>query len=186
MESVIQSVVVGEGNVEGIEPRGESAGEVSYPPIGIRVIESAVIFLPIDIPRRLVIWGGIVGSRFFSDPKNGGRDRLLPGVNGRFLKFEWVLGGRHDRDFGSVLRGGQKGGGQEEKDYSKGQGDGAYLKNLRFPAMTAWRSVLAGRAVARETKGRTKCAAFTLPNFTSNCRTDTPFQWISSGFPRIC
>ncbi len=114
MQAVVQAIVVGQGDVEGILFGDESGREVATAGVGIGVIKAAVIFLPVDIPRGFVVGSRVTGSGFFSDPEDRGGDGFLPRVNGLLLDVEGVFGGCFHRDLWPVLGGGPEGGNDSE------------------------------------------------------------------------
>ena len=81
------AVVVGQGDVEGVLPGDEVAraefliAEVLRPVGGLRVVESAVVLLPLCIPGALVIGDGIVGGRCFAYPEDGDSDVFSPRID---------------------------------------------------------------------------------------------------------
>src|SRR5205807_7199709 len=46
----------------------------------VRIVEAAVVFSPVLVPRTGMIWDRIVVARILADPKNGGHDLSLPRI----------------------------------------------------------------------------------------------------------
>ena len=129
---VIHTVVVRQRDVEGIELWSKGPGDVAAAGRGVGIVVSAVVLLPILIPRGFVVGSGVILGRFFADPKDGGGNELLPVIEG-FLVFEGVRGRRHDRHLGPVL--GRGGGDQErgEDDGERSQVGGIYHSERKYP-----------------------------------------------------
>ena len=98
---MIEAVVVGKGNVEGILAWGESFGEIAI--AGVGVVKTAKVFLPILIPRGFIVGGGIFRCGFFANPKDSRGDVLFPRVGGAFLQLEDVTRSPFDCDFRLIL-----------------------------------------------------------------------------------
>lgn len=100
---MIQAIVVGKRDVEGVLPRSEAAGKVSEAGFWVGIIESTVVFLPIYVPRRLVVRRGIVLGWALAYPENRRCNRFFPRICRGFLELKGVLGGRHYGDFRTFL-----------------------------------------------------------------------------------
>jgi len=95
VETVIEAVVVGEGDVEGVEFRAKGLGGEVRTGGGIGVVVAAVVFLPLGVPGGGVVGSGVSLRGTFADPKDGSGDILPPGINdlGVFRRIGRRFGG---------------------------------------------------------------------------------------------
>ena len=116
VRSVVEAVVVGEGDVEGIEFGDEVGGAEAGAGGGVRVVVAPEIFLPLAVPGGVVVGGVVAATGFFADPEDGGGDVLLPRVGDAsvVLRVGWRGGGGDDLRF--------RGGG-EDADAEDGEED---------------------------------------------------------------
>ena len=94
MQSVIETVVVGQGHVERVETGTEGlGGEIGSRP-WIRIVVSTIVPGPFPVPGGVVVGSAISSARFFADPEDGGGDVPAPRVNGLavLVGIGWGLG----------------------------------------------------------------------------------------------
>ena len=101
---VVDTVVVGQGDVEWIEPGSEAFWDIAASGGRVRIVVAAVVLLPVLIPGGFVIGGGIVLGRLLANPEDRGGDEFLPVVFG-LLVLERVGRGRYDGHLWSRLGG---------------------------------------------------------------------------------
>lgn len=100
MHPVVQAIVIGQCDIKGIELWGEVAREISI--AVFRVIVSPEIFLPILIPRGLIVGCWISRCRLFANPKDSGRDIFFPRIDCLLIVL-WVRWCSHYGDARTTL-----------------------------------------------------------------------------------
>ena len=92
---VVDAVVVGQRDVEWIEPGSETFWDIAASEGRLRIVVAAVVLLTVLIPGGFVSGGGLVLGRFFANPEDRCGDEFPPVVLG-LLVLERVGRGRHD------------------------------------------------------------------------------------------
>ena len=76
-------VIVRERAIKWVLSRCKSYRDIIAPIARIRVVETAVVFCPLFVPRTCAIWDKIVSAWLFADPKDCGYDLSFPRILAR-------------------------------------------------------------------------------------------------------
>lgn len=71
---VVEAIVVGEGNIEGVLLRNKAGGQEPGAKLRVGIVVSTKVRLPICVPRRFAVWGRVVWGGLLANPKDGRGD----------------------------------------------------------------------------------------------------------------